>query len=418
MSDWEIASEAVRILLIMSLSGSAVALLLFILKPIIRNKLPKSVQYYLWLVVIAVYLVPFSCVVKMPANIIMIPSISGIVYENVITGYEYQEQEMLRRTGHSGQLSREDFAQMSSEELKRTVDVFAETDKTRIFLNWLLFSIPIIGFINVFIGIIAENGRFVRKIKKSNTSAEARDIEIFKELCMDSGAPRLYRNTSASTPLLIGLHRPMIVLPDREYSDAQLRYVLLHELIHYHRKDIAIKCLSAIACAVHWYNPIAWFVRREIDRACELATDAELIGELDRDSKQIYGDTLIYVAAGSKMPKTIFSTTMCEEKKALKDRLGAIMKSKKHTRLAIIMSVALIVLSVCAAIALSAGSSGENANVGCRPQPKRSGIPLAECFDGTLSHTLSALARMSLMPSASRCCVTAALATDTFDFLF
>ncbi|MCL2166699.1 MAG: M56 family metallopeptidase, partial [Clostridiales bacterium] len=150
--------------------------------------------------------------------------------------------------------------------------------------------------------------------------------------------------------------------PDREYTDAQLRYVLLHELIHYHRKDIAIKCLSAIACAVHWYNPIAWFVRREIDRACELATDAELIGDLDRDSKQIYGDTLIYVAADFKMPKTIFSTTMCEEKKALKDRLGAIMKSKKHTRLAIIMSVALFVLSGCVAIALGAGRSGENSN--------------------------------------------------------
>ena len=359
MSDWEIASEAVRILLIMSLSGSAVALLLFILKPIIRNKLPKSAQYYLWLVVIAVYLVPFSCFVKVPTNNITIPSISEIVHENVVTGYEYQEQEMLRRTGHSGQLSRKDFAQMSSEELKRTADVFAETDKTRIFLNWLLFSIPIIGFINVFIGIIAENGRFIRKIKKSNTSAEARDIEVLKELCKDSGAPRLYRNTSASTPLLIGLYRPMIVLPDREYTDAQLRFVLLHELIHYHRKDIVIKCLSAIACAVHWYNPIAWFVRRKINRACELACDEAVIRSLDAEGKQNYGDTLIYVATDSKTPHTVLSTTMCEEKKALKERLHSIMKSRKHTRIATAVSVLLIAVAILAACVL--GASAERA---------------------------------------------------------
>ena len=48
---------------------------------------------------------------------------------------------------------------------------------------------------------------------------------------------------------------------------------------------------------------------------------------------------------------------MCEDKKALKERLGAIMKSKKHTRLAVVLS-ALLIITVCVtAIALGTGGA-------------------------------------------------------------
>jgi beta-lactamase regulating signal transducer with metallopeptidase domain len=46
-------AEIIRTILVMSVSGSIIALLLFALKLFIKNRLPKSVQYYLWLIVIA-----------------------------------------------------------------------------------------------------------------------------------------------------------------------------------------------------------------------------------------------------------------------------------------------------------------------------------------------------------------------------
>jgi hypothetical protein len=113
--------------------------------------------------------------------------------------------------------------------------------------------------------------------------------------------------------------------------------------------------LSVLSCSVHWFNPIAWFVRREIDRACELACDEAVIHNLDAEGRQNYGETLIYVAAENKMPHAVLSTTMCEEKKALKERLGAILKSKKHTRVAVILSVVLVLVVSGTAIALGAG---------------------------------------------------------------
>jgi hypothetical protein len=60
------------------------------------------------------------------------------------------------------------------------------------------------------------------------------------------------------------------------------------------------------------------------------------------------------------VPRAVLSTTMCEDKKDLKERLIAIMKNKKSTRAAIVVSVVLIVGAVFAACALGAGSETSN----------------------------------------------------------
>lgn len=124
-----------------------------------------------------------------------------------------------------------------------------------------------------------------------------------------------------------------------------------------------MKWLSVLACSLHWFNPLAWCARREIDRACELACDEAVIRKFDADGKQFYGDTLIAVAVDSKMPRTVLSTTMCERKKSLKERFGAIMEYKKPTRVAIIVSAVLIITAVLTACALGAGSEDNEVGV-------------------------------------------------------
>jgi beta-lactamase regulating signal transducer with metallopeptidase domain len=209
-------------------------------------------------------------------------------------------------------------------------------------------SIALLYFL---IGYIMFTGLYRRRNKEANPEETA----MLAELCSIRRTPLLYRNPLAATPMLFGVLRPSIILPDREYTAEQLRAVLLHELTHLRRKDVLVKWLSVLSCAAHWFNPVVWLMRREIDRACELACDSSVVFSLDADGRQIYGETLIYVAADSKTPHAVLSTTMCEEKKALKERLGAIMKSKKHTRIAIVLSAALIIAVSGTAIALGAG---------------------------------------------------------------
>ena len=217
-----------------------------------------------------------------------------------------------------------------------------------------------IGALSVLLYYIVSYFVFIKKQNKRNTEAYATEVAALARLRKNGHIPKLYRNQLASTPMLIGIVWPKIILPDREYTDAQLQAVLIHELTHLRRKDVFIKWVSLLACAAHWFNPVVWFVRREIDHACELSCDEAVIKNLDANGKQKYGDTLLYIATESKTPRAVLSITMCEEKKALMERLGAIMASKKYTRLALLGSTILIISAILAACVLGSGQQTQN----------------------------------------------------------
>jgi beta-lactamase regulating signal transducer with metallopeptidase domain len=313
----------------MSLSGSIIALLLFALKPLIKNRLPKSVQYYLWLIVIAALLVPVSKFVSIPQYAEHIPPVPiySIVEWNVISTQE--QNERILRVKQEIPLAT-DFSSQESP-LSGAVDI--------------AFVIYPIGIAVILLYHILSYVLFLKKMRKGNICADV-DCEI-----------PVYINPKATTPMLVGLFRPKIHLPEREYSDEQLQAVLLHEMTHLRRKDILVKWLSVLACAVHWFNPFVWLVRREIDRTCELSCDEAVIARLDTSGRQTYGDTLIYVAADHK-PHTALA--MSESGRNLKERLGAIMKSKKQTRIAVIVSAVLLIAVAVVAIILGGGSADKD----------------------------------------------------------
>jgi beta-lactamase regulating signal transducer with metallopeptidase domain len=76
-------------------------------------------------------------------------------------------------------------------------------------------------------------------------------------------------------PMAWGVFRPRLVLPAEavEWTPQPLASVLIHELAHVKRRDIAVQWLTQLACAWHWFNPLVWFavrrLRLERERACD-----------------------------------------------------------------------------------------------------------------------------------------------------
>ncbi len=91
----------------------------------------------------------------------------------------------------------------------------------------------------------------------------------------------LLENDCATMPMTWGVWRPMLLMPAaaREWSEERMRMVLLHELMHVRRRDCLWQCVTLVAVAVHWFNPLIWFaaLRQRILResACD---DAGLVG--------------------------------------------------------------------------------------------------------------------------------------------
>jgi len=343
-----ISYDALRTIITMSITGSVIAIILFILKPLVRNRLPKSVQFYLWFVVLVALVVPISRFIVLPDSTSNVPAIS-----KAVDWYVVSNEDIFERIRPYEAENSDDFIGIPESNMAEVEALIPDTWVPEA-VDWFRLS-HYIGVIIYLAFIYCSYNAFTSKIKRRNTTAAAEENAVLAELCGNRRIPLLYRNPLAATPMLVGVFHPAIILPDREYTNEQLRAVLLHELTHLRRKDVLVKWLTVLVSALHWFNPIVWLVRREIDRACELSCDEAVIRNLDTDGKQNYGETLLYVAADSKTPHAVLSTTMCEEKKALKERLGAIMKSKKHTRLAIIVSAVLIIAIGGTAVVLGAG---------------------------------------------------------------
>jgi HEAT repeat protein/beta-lactamase regulating signal transducer with metallopeptidase domain len=83
------------------------------------------------------------------------------------------------------------------------------------------------------------------------------------------------RSGRAAMPMACGIFRPAVLMPsDADHWPAdRLRIVLLHELAHVKRRDCLTHVLAQVACAVYWFNPLAWIaarhVRAERERACD-----------------------------------------------------------------------------------------------------------------------------------------------------
>lgn len=76
-------------------------------------------------------------------------------------------------------------------------------------------------------------------------------------------------------PMTWGILKPKILLPPNSlhWPKERLRVVLLHELAHIQRLDFLTTLISRMACAVHWFNPLAWIASRQMSYEQEKACD-------------------------------------------------------------------------------------------------------------------------------------------------
>jgi beta-lactamase regulating signal transducer with metallopeptidase domain len=82
-----------------------------------------------------------------------------------------------------------------------------------------------------------------------------------------------------SSPLVTGLRRPAVLIPPvaAAWSDARRIAVLVHELAHVRRRDLAAQLAAQSLATMHWFNPLAWHAAKEMRRERELACDVEVL---------------------------------------------------------------------------------------------------------------------------------------------
>jgi len=326
-------NAVLKIFLSMSFSGSLLILALLLGKQILKNKISRQWQYYIWLVVVLRLLLPFGPEV----------SLLGKTYQAADQAITQaaplpSQQPAINTPGNAlapaVDLDKNNETVNSPAENLTTAHPLQEIWgllANHIWLVWLVVAMGLlIRKVTIYQG-------FMRYIHAGLTPVS--DIERLDELSIvaeQSGIKKpieLCVNPLVSSPLLIGFFHPCIVLPSADISEKDFRYVILHELTHYKRRDMFYKWLVQITVCLHWFNPLVYLMSREVTKACEFSCDEAVVAKMGCDHAQDYGKTLLdAMAAVGRYKENLGAVTLSENKELLKERLGAIMKFKKKSK--------------------------------------------------------------------------------------
>lgn len=147
------------------------------------------------------------------------------------------------------------------------------------------------------------------------------------------------------SPMLVGFIKPVILIPDIEYSDNEFSVILSHEMVHYKRGDLWYKLLLVIANSIHWFNPFVYVLVRSANFDLELTCDDIVVRNKDLGFRKAYSTTILNSIRNEN--STAFSTYFVGSKESLKKRFSNILdvNIKKKGILAVI-AMLICILSV------------------------------------------------------------------------
>jgi len=177
-------------------------------------------------------------------------------------------------------------------------------------------------------------------------------------------------------PACYGFLRRAVLLPRHArqvLESACLRQVLLHELIHLERRDAWTMCVTELLCALFWFHPAAWWLRRRIDELRELSCDAEVIARAGRPRAYARG---LVACAERIQPHGLQAAlpSWSGSKSQFSRRIEMLLQKKVHT--ASVSRGAKLLLGAC--FALCAGTQLALASVAPQePPPRASSVTAA-----------------------------------------
>ncbi len=305
------------ILLQCTLSMSVITLLYAVVLPILSKRYTAKWRYIIWLVIAAGWIFPFRPRVNLSFLPTQIADIPVMPIQPIINAMP-------------------------------TTTVAEETVNAPATISvWLVLAVIwILGVGSVVLYHAMRHIRFMKTVRR--WSEPIIDLDHLETL--DNLKTELNINTqvklsvcqSIASPMLIGFFSPAILLPPVEIGIDELPFILKHELIHYKRHDLWYKALILAATALHWFNPLVYFMTKSAAVQCEISCDALVLRGADFQQRKQYGETIIGVVRNGAKFRTALSTNFYGGKKGMKNRISSIMDTKRKKAGVAVFCIALV----------------------------------------------------------------------------
>jgi len=230
---------------------------------------------------------------------------------------------------------------------------------------------------------------FKRRLLAAATPASREIAALASDVAAElrvKNPPRLMMSADGAGPLVVGLRRPVVVLPadfEIAWSPIERRLALAHELAHVRRGDLPATLAALVFRAAQWPNPIVHFAFRAFRADQEAACDAMVIARHSAtpEISYAYGAALVK-SARRAVAAPAASLAMSNH---LKERLMLMkMKAKPLTAKTRIIAAALIAGAVAATASYSHAANEEmkSAVRVVKGEKSESKVSVVSAYDG------------------------------------
>lgn len=325
---------------------SATALLIMLFKLILKNKLSAKWHVLIWAILLVRFVVP-----NLPSSSFSVFN-NAKVDEQVVTQSSYliinndsdeqdenieEESQNIYKTFYASQMN-ENMNANNDDNI--TSSGFILRIDGMVSLVWAGGVVLLLGYFIVVLSV------YNRKLKKSRKSVDDITLEILsqcKEKLKIKRDVKVY--FAETTPMLIGLFRPTIYIPDGN-SESEVRDTLLHELSHMKNFDILWSMLATMLLCLNWFNPIMWVSFFMFKRDIEVFCDERTLRYAD--DKQSYARLLLKTATARKEKFVLGTTSLQSGKADVKRRIKYMAKFREPAVATVVIAAILIsILSAC-----------------------------------------------------------------------
>lgn len=183
----------------------------------------------------------------------------------------------------------------------------------------------------------------IRSLKTVYYKIDVESQKILEQIADGSKCkkiPTSIRCNDIAGPFIFDYAKPMIYLPDYDYSEQDLYNVLLHEWVHFYHRDAWIKILVQLFCIVFWWNPLVYIMQADVIQILEMNCDRTAAKILKKNNRKVtsYTETIINMVRQQKTVKkkvsisTFLSKMFYTEKQGeedLKQRFIILLRSEK-----------------------------------------------------------------------------------------
>ena len=319
--------EIFKAILIMSLVGSVLTGIISLFRPITKKIFGYSWHYYIWLCVLFVMLIP----VRFNINPTTAPS---IITQTAQTEQTAQQTSVGNQPETVENVIQTDTAQ-KPQVLQKVFGIWNRIVYNRVsILAWLwLISAMLLILLNI--------ARYISLNVKIRKNGEIISLSEIGEYTNRKINVRVWE--SIASPFMTGVIKPTLILPKAKLSDEQLHNILCHEMTHFKRRDILYKCFAEFVKCVHWFNPVIWYVTRQIATECEISCDIAVTKNMSDSEEMSYINTILSLLPTGKSKQLPLTTQMASSKKILKRRFIMIKNKKTTSRFMSVISAVIAV---------------------------------------------------------------------------